>query len=268
MISYHVCLDLEQNPSSVIVAFDGENHPIAKGDYRFDSVIEAIMNGEEDKLPALVKAENFFSDDKGLSFSDNMVHIDGEAIPEELANRVIAFKKAGLPYVHLLAFARKIKENVRYNSRHMLFKFLEHNGHPITKEGNFIAYRSVRDNFTDHHTGRFNNSPGAVCEVPVASVDDNPNNTCSSGLHVACWSYAANFCSGNNRMIEVEVDPRDVVCVPTDYEGTKMRVSKFTVLSECERPRNDDEQLYGYDEDECDEFDDDENALWTLNLRD
>jgi methionyl-tRNA synthetase len=38
--------------------------------------------------------------------------------------------------------------------------------------------------------------------------------------------------SGGDKLLDVEVDPQDVVAVPTDYNGTKMRVSKFKVVSE------------------------------------
>src|SRR5690606_24725742 len=70
----------------------------------------------------------------------------------------------------------------------------------------------------------------------------NPNNTCSFGLHVACFDYAKGF---GPRLIEVKVNPADVVCVPTDYNGTKMRVCKFEVIQECQAIR--DEVLYNYE---------------------
>jgi ribosomal protein S27AE len=114
----------------------------------------------------------------------------------------------------------------------MLFKFLEHNGHPITTEGNFIAYRAVRGDFLDKHTGTMNNAVGNVVEVPRSQVDDNPNNVCSHGLHVATLEYAKGFGTSGDRLLDVEVDPSDVVAVPTDYNGTKMRVCKFKVVAE------------------------------------
>jgi hypothetical protein len=122
----------------------------------------------------------------------------------------------------------------------MLYKFLEHNGHPITQDGCFIAYRGVTKDFKDPHTRTFDNSVGSICEMPRDQVDDNPDNTCSSGLHVACYSYANGF---GKVTVEVKVDPVDVVCVPRDYNGTKMRVCKFEVLNVVQNENT--QQLYG-----------------------
>jgi hypothetical protein len=47
-------------------------------------------------------------------------------------------------------------------------------------------------------------------------------------------SYAQSFGSGDDKLLDVEVDPTDVVAVPTDYNGTKMRVCKFKVVAESQ----------------------------------
>ena len=47
-------------------------------------------------------------------------------------------------------------------------------------------------------------------------------------------SYAQSFASGDDKLLDVEVDPSDVVAVPTDYNGTKMRVCKFKVVAESQ----------------------------------
>ncbi len=71
-------------------------------------------------------------------------------------------------------------------------------------------------------------------EIDRSKVDDNPNNTCSHGLHVATLSYAQDFASGDDKLLDVEVSPSDVVAVPTDYNGTKMRVCRFKVVAESQ----------------------------------
>ena len=130
----------------------------------------------------------------------------------------------------------------------MLFKFLQHNGHPLTEDGCFIAYRSVKENFKDHHTGSIDNSPGKFVEMDRSTVDDNPDNTCSSGLHVASYDYASGFGYDNKKLVEVKVNPKDVVAVPRDYDGTKMRVCRFQVIRECdgikEAPHYEEEERY------------------------
>ncbi len=224
---------------SLVVNFNGETHNVIKGDGRYSDIVEAIKNGELDKIPSLISVVDKFSNVPGLVIKNNNVYLDGIILEGVIAERILQFSEAQLPYEPLILFARKLRMNPSFNSRQMLYKFLEHNGHPITPAGNFIAYRGVTEDFKDKHTKTFDNSIGAVCSMPRDSVDDNPNNTCSNGLHVACYDYAKGFAPV---LVEVEVNPIDVVAVPTDYNGTKMRVCKFKVVNLCKSVRN--EPLY------------------------
>lgn len=219
--------------NSLILNHEGYTVTIIKEDGRYAKVIEAIKAGKLDDIIPLLNISKHLTD-KGFEVKHGIVHIDGEALPDAISSRVLDFFNQNLPYAPLIKFWNKLKNNPSFNSRQMLFKFLEHNGHPITTEGNFIAYRAVNEEFKDKRTGKMDNSVGAVVEVPRSQVDDNPNNTCSHGLHVATACYASGFMSGSDKLLDVEVDPSDVVAVPTDYNGTKMRVSKFKVVAESQ----------------------------------
>jgi hypothetical protein len=235
-VNYHI------TKNSVTLNFNGKTMSIARGDDRFGKVIEAIKENRLSDIPELVDVAAQFERD-GLRLVDGqVVTADGEAIPAELNSRILEFRREGLPFTHLLKFWDNLKANPSYRSREQLFKFLEHNGHPLTEDGCFIAYRGVTADFRDKHTGKFDNSPGAICVMPREHVDDDPTRTCSAGLHVAAWEYAAGF---GETKIEVKVNPKDVVAVPVDYNGQKMRVCKFEVIQQCHDMRAD-EALYGY----------------------
>jgi hypothetical protein len=223
MINYHVLND------SVVLNYDGKTKVIARGDDRYEAVLECIRNDDLYSIPAVVEIERGF-EGSGIELRDGIIYENDKPLPRELSDRILKFKEQKLPYAPLFAFWDRLKKNPSYNARQMLFKFLEHNGHPLTQDGYFIAYRGVSEDFRDKHTGTFDNKPGSVCEMPRDLVDDNPNNTCSSGLHVACFDYAKDF---GPKLVEVKVDPTDVVCVPTDYNGTKMRTCRFEVVQEC-----------------------------------
>lgn len=106
--------------------------------------------------------------------------------------------------------------------------------------GNFIAYKRVRESFRDIHSNTMDNSVGALVEVPRNQVDEDSSRTCSHGLHVANWTYAhTQFASSNPEtdvMLEVEVNPADVVAIPADYNNAKMRVCKYKVLGVVTTP--------------------------------
>lgn len=241
-INYHLLND------SVIVSFSGQRFVINKNDHRFNKIVSAIKDNKLDNIPNIVSNDNLFNK-LGLELKDEELFFEGEKLPNGLSQRVLNFAKEDLPFEYLIKFFKKLKKNPSFNSRQMLYKFLEHNGHPITQEGNFIAYRGVTEDFKDCHTRTFDNSIGAVCEMPRQDVDDNPNNTCSNGLHVACYDYAKSF---GARLVEVEVNPVDVVAVPVDYNGTKMRVSKFKVLNVCDSELQED--LYDFSKNFNDSF--------------
>jgi hypothetical protein len=220
-------------PQSLVLNHEGNTTTINKDDGRFTKIIEKIREGKLDEIIPLLSIADSLSE-RGFQIVDGIVHVDGDALPESLSVRVLDFFNNNLPFEPLLKFWAKLKNNPSFNSRQMLFKFLEHNGHPITTEGNFIAYRAVRNDFLDKHTGTMDNSVGSIVFISRSKVDDNPNNVCSHGLHVATMSYAQSFGSGDDRLLDVEVDPVDVVAVPTDYNGTKMRVCKFKVVAESQ----------------------------------
>jgi len=220
-------------PQSLILNHAGKTTTINRADGRYDKVIEKIREGKLDEIIPLLSIADTLSE-RGFQVVDGIVHVDGDALPESLSARVLDFFNNNLPFEPLLKFWAKLKNNPSFNSRQMLFKFLEHNGHPITTEGNFIAYRAVRNDFLDKHTGKMDNSVGNVVEIDRSKVDDNPNNVCSHGLHVATMSYASTFGSGDDKLLDVEVSPADVVAVPTDYNGTKMRVCRFKVVAESQ----------------------------------
>jgi len=262
-INYHI------TQNSVTVNFDGKTLAIARGDDRFGKVILAIKEGRIAEIPELVDISAQFAKD-GLRIVDGQVITStGEALPTELNARILEFKREGIPFAYLLKFWENLKQNPSYRSREQLFKFLEHNGHPFTDDGCFIAYRGVTEDFKDKHTGKFDNSPGAICEMPREQVDDDPTRTCSAGLHAAAWNYASNW-SGTR--VEVKINPKDVVAVPIDYNGEKMRICKFEVLQVCEKPIEN-QTVYGRenqftDEDYETELDEEEYSIDEVTRQD
>lgn len=261
-VNYHIL------NNSVVVNYDGETHTINVGDGRYHDVIACIKENRLEDIPDALDVGKSF-ERMGLTLVDGVIHMDGQPLPRGLSNKVMAIREMGLPTEPLFKFWENLRKNPSFNSREMLYQFLEHNQHPITEDGCFIAYRGVTDDFKDRHTGTFDNSVGAVCQMPREQVDDNPNNTCSSGLHVASFNYAYGF---GPKRVEVKVNPADVVCVPRDYDGTKMRVCKFEVVAEATVER--DEPIYNMwpeepeDDYELDwdeygmDWDDDYNGEW------
>ena len=113
-----------------------------------------------------------------------------------------------------------------------LYGFLEKGNMPITPDGHFLAYKKVRADYRDCHTGTMDNSVGQIVEMERNFVDDDKDRTCSTGLHFCSRDYLNHF--GGERIMIVKVNPKDVVSIPSDYNDSKGRACRYEVISELE----------------------------------
>lgn len=125
--------------------------------------------------------------------------------------------------------------DVSYKVAKRLFLFLKKNDLSITKEGKVLAWKVVRPNYKDKHSNTFDNSVGQVVEMPRSQVNDDDTQHCSYGLHVCSWGYLSSFSSYGDPVMQVEVDIKDIVSIPLDYDGEKVRVCKYKVVAEAGR---------------------------------
>src|SRR5271154_6233635 len=216
---------------NVTVNYKGQTHIVKRSEPLADKLILAIKEARFNDAPNLVSvAKAMEHHSKGnVVVRDGELLVKGVKVPAELAKKIQKFIDEGLPFEPLVRFAENLQGNPSYRSVNELFQFLEKNDHPFTENGNFIAYKKVRNDFKDVHSGTFDNTPGTTVEVARNQVDENSSRTCSNGLHVANYDYASNFYAGG-QMLEVEVNPADVVAIPADYNQSKMRVCKYKVL--------------------------------------
>src|SRR5579885_459587 len=226
----------------ITVSYDGKREIVKREDPLADRVIKALKEGRNHEIPALVEAAKRIETFSQGTFTvkDGRVLVRGVPAPKVLGDKIIRFSKEGLPYQPLVKFAENLQANPSFRAVNELYSFLEKNEHAITEEGKFIAYKRVRSDFKDIHSGTFDNTPGNVLEMPRNQVNEDPNQTCSNGLHVANWDYAHTKFASNDAatdvMLEVEVNPADVVSVPVDYNNSKMRVCRYKVLNVVTTP--------------------------------
>lgn len=217
--------------NNITVNYLGQTHILPRGTAIADSLIEALKKAEYDSIPDLVTAarrvEKFSN---GLfTLKDNEVLVEGKPVNTFLGNKIVKFANEGLPVEPLVKFAANLAKNPSYRAVNELYQFLEKNDHPLTENGCFIAYKKVKEDFKDVHTGKFDNSPGQTLKMPRNEVNEDPNVTCSHGLHVANFEYASQFYAGGI-MLEVEVNPEHVVSVPVDYNNAKIRTCQYKVI--------------------------------------
>lgn len=149
-----------------------------------------------------------------------------------LVDRIIDRMNKGEDFKFFLPFLENLLENPSPSAVSRLFDFLEANDIEITADGHFIGWKVVNKDYTDCHTGKFDNSPGQIVKMPRSRVTENDQVTCSQGLHVCSKSYIPHFGGFNSTIVSVKVNPRDVVSIPVDYRNAKMRTCQYEVLAD------------------------------------
>lgn len=219
-------------PDSITGVIDNETITVHRTHGSYEAVLDAIRENRFSDIPNLVRPQTqVFTRTKGRAeYRDGQVFFDGRPVSGKLAETIVDFVRRNIPIDPLLAFFDKLMNNPSARAREQLYGFIEANKITVNQDGNLVLYKKVRSNYTDVHSGTFDNSIGKTVEMPRRNVDDDPNRTCSYGLHVCSLAYLSHF-SGEHTVL-VEVDPADVVAIPTDYHNSKMRVSKYKVIGE------------------------------------
>jgi len=222
----------------ITVVLDGERHSINAGNSLFSKALDAYKADDWDAFIACVNPEirlkSLYASYEGIEVKDGNLYVFGDPVHSTLATRVISFLEHGLNCVHLFKFILKLNLNPSKRAVDELYTFLEHRALPITDNGNFLAYKAVRADYTDKHSGKFLNTVDAVLEMPRNKVDDDKNVGCSYGFHAGTVEYAKDFLGGQGHLMIVEINPADVVSIPTDCQFQKLRTCKYKVVGEYE----------------------------------
>ena len=213
-------------------------------------IVDAIRSGvSADELyelfDVLTKVQRHF--DGELEFVNGAVLYAGVPVHGVVVDRIIEFTRSGLPTKGLIEFLKKLMKNPSQRSIEQLYSFLENENLVITNDGDVLSYKGVTtDGWSIHgdrhapviqgvmdDSGRLRNWVGDVLEVRRGYVVDDPNVHCSNGLHTGSLEYSKAL---GPRTVVVRWSPTDAVSVPSDHEAQKLRVCKYTVVGEFERP--------------------------------
>jgi hypothetical protein len=199
-----------------------------------------------------------------------------EQIHPVITSRILEMIKEGFDHKPMLRFLENLYRNTSYSSINELYTFLIHKHLPITPDGCFIAYKSVsiyrgpdivdlmgltikEGDYVDSYTKKsYRNNIGDVPTMARFKVDDNRNVGCSRGLHCGALKYVTEDYR-QEIILQVKVNPADVVSVPLDANTMKVRCTSYEVVSIYDGPLPStvfsDENPEEDEEDEDEEFD-------------
>ena len=221
--------------NNITVVIGNKPHTIAKSHITYQKVVDAIKAGDWTKVADLVEPKKVVLNyGKGnVSVQGDQLFWKGKPMNNGLATRMIAMLQDEFPIEPLVNFMENLMTNPSKRAVDELYGFLEKNSLPITPDGHFLAYKKVRNDYKDIHSGTMDNSPGMIVEMERNEVDDNKDRTCSSGLHFCSQDYLPSFGNSyDNRVVIVKINPRDVVSIPSDYNNAKGRACRYEVVGE------------------------------------
>jgi hypothetical protein len=193
------------------------------------------------KLVLTVENINLKYADSELSISkEGIVTINGDILPASLSKVIVALYKEDAPIDCFIQFWNKLNQNPSNKAVNRLYDFVDKHNITILPDGNLLLYRVVRrteqpEVFIDIHTGTIKQAIGETISMTRNKVDDDSTVGCSRGLHCAAWGYTnyyGNAYSGKDAVVNVSVNPANVVAIPDEMNMSKIRVCEFTILEE------------------------------------
>lgn len=224
----------------ITIVFDDTFTPttVNKTHQFFDKIIQAVKERDWDKAKELSVAPKEAIMAQGVGrvvVKDDVVYYDGKPVHNTLTRRMVGMLQEGFDITPMIRFLNNLMLNTSNTAINELYDFLEKGDLPITEDGGFIAYKRVKGDYTDIHTGKIVNRIGEVVSMPRNAVDDNRSRTCSHGLHFCSRGYLPSYgTDAGMKTLVIKIYPENVVSIPADYNDTKGRCCRYLVVGELE----------------------------------
>lgn len=191
----------------------------------FVNKIEHLINNN-------VAVGTFTQGKVSVDLDKGIVEYDGVQYPGKgFCERIIRLAREGQDFEYLIKFLDNMCANPSFRSAMQLFVFIQKEGFPITERGTILGYKGVRSDYYDRHSGTIKNFVGATISIDRSKVCADHTQGCAAGLHVGSHSYASQWATSDGRVLLVEVNPKDVVSVPS-CEVDKMRCCEYRVVAD------------------------------------
>ena len=217
---------------SLSVNLEGRMFIIRVDHPNFKAAREAVLAEDWDNvrramdIPAAISHHS----EGNINFCEGSLFYKDEMIHNVVSRRILDLIRVDGNFKPLMRFLDRLMDNPSRRSVNELYTFLKHKNMPFTPDGKFLAYKSVRPDWTDHHTGKFSNEVGDTNSMVRNNVCDDAEIGCSYGFHAGSLEYAQSFGGDQAHVVVVEIDPADVVSVPKDCDCQKLRTASYKVV--------------------------------------
>ena len=175
--------------------------------------------------------KDFLKVHKNVKIIDNNVVVNNVTFSGSQAKDLMDLIKMKNIYgmSSLLNFLKNLSQNPSEIAKKELYNFCMNNGLPITPAGTILMYKWVKTDYLDAYTGTLLNKPGVIVWQKRELCDLDSNNSCSTGLHLASFSYG----KFSDKLLVTEMNPADCIAVPDKYANNKLRCTAYKILLEA-----------------------------------
>jgi hypothetical protein len=220
---------------SVTLSIDGNSEVASFDHVNFTVIRTHVLDNEFDEAMALMNVSVGIQNwgQGSLKIEDGKVVYVGMELTGKLVDRIIEMMVGGdTAFERFAKFLSKAMEQQSFTTRGRIMDFAAAGDIELDEDGCIIAFKNVRSDFKDKHSGTFDYSVGATPSMARHLVDDNHDKACSQGLHICSINYLKGFWGCGGKTVRVKVDPRDIVGIPYDYKDSKARVCKMEVIED------------------------------------
>ena len=164
----------------------------------------------------------------------NTLWYKGTTVPGSIVPLIMKMRDQGHEATPFLKFIEKVFANPLESAKKELFEFLETANLPICDDGDFLAFKCVKEDGKDFYTGKIDHVIGVPIEMDRNKCDTSRTNTCSVGLHFCSFDYLPHYYGNEGRIFVMKVNPSDVTAIPSDYNKQKGRCCKYVPFDEIQ----------------------------------
>ena len=238
-------LDYIVTSKSITLMYRDNTRKYDQTDELYTAVKNACLHEDCTFLLRLVKPVDYINEnipEFTVDVTKLVVTVNGVEFPYQYSNLIInemnkdIHNKQNPDLQNLMNFfARCIQHNIGTDVVIQMYEFLKHNDIVILPDGSIQGWKYLHkqdDIYLDGYSKSIVNAEGSYVSMPREEVDSDPNRVCSKGLHAGAWDYVKDY----NNIAKVIINPEDVVSVPVDYAGMKLRCCKYYIHEILDNP--------------------------------
>ncbi len=225
------------DPGSFITLLldDGDSLAVTKEHPKYQDIALELTLGNNEKALELasikIAAQKYLKGN--FRIENDQFFMNDTPIKNNFADDLIDAFTREEPFEHLLKFFENIQACPSLNIYERIWTFIKKAHIEITDKGNVVCYKKVDNDFMDLYSNTIFNGVGETVTMLRSSVVEDPDQTCSRGLHVSAPSYLSSYGADTRiRVIKCIVRPQDFVSIPSDYDHTKVRVCSYKVIED------------------------------------